>query len=137
MRGIWKFRIIISGWSSLTFSTATLPLSASPQISQSLSRSMQARTNLRTTALSSTIRTEWDIAAPLYPRQAASRATSFRLTDGGRDRAIPTLSTRAGWGQYGEYRTITNICWYDTAHPAIFGKKMQVPVNREVKCEFQ
>src|SRR5258708_22499955 len=95
---------------------------------------MQARTNLGTTALSSPIRTEWDIAAPLYPRQAASRATSFRLTDGGRDRVGPTLSTRAGWGQYGEYRTITNICWYDTAlsrphiHPH-FGTQMRIPVK--------
>ncbi len=66
-------------------------------------------------------------SSPLYPRQAASRATSFRLTDGGRDRVNFTVSIRAGWGQYGEYRTITNICWYDTAHPSPF---------REEKANF-
>src|SRR6266478_1365903 len=58
--GICKSRITMSGCSSLTFSTATLPSSASPQTLQSGSCSRQDRSDWRMRALSSTIRIVWD-----------------------------------------------------------------------------
>src|ERR1700745_4449139 len=82
MTGIWKSKITMSGCSSLTFSTATLPFSASPHISHPLFCSMQDRRERRTGALSSTIRIEQDKSGLFRPWQAAGRAMPYRSTDG-------------------------------------------------------
>src|SRR5207249_6379623 len=114
MIGICKSSITMSGFSSLTRSTAIFPLSASPQTIQWVFCWIQERSERRIEALSSTMRMEYGTLAPV-PLAGCGPGHIVQVDGRLRGRTPPPYSSNRAC-KYSEYCTLAYVVQPNGAH---------------------